>query len=180
MWAEASPRLSISPVSRGSFPWILIGAVTFPAGVCVLAAIAGSPGMPGTGGRRPIDLLIWIHMHARSPRRRCPGRLVSLHSGSWQRDPASANGARAEQLPFGDAFPNGENSPPAQSANNDVAKFPLFPRRACAHPKSGGSRQPLDRQVRYYSESVEVASRDFGTSVAATGTGGGLRLKKAP
>jgi hypothetical protein len=92
----------------------------------------------------------------------------------------SANGARAEQLPFGDAFPNGENSPPAQSANNDVAKFPLFPRRACAHPKSGGSRQPLDRQVRYYSESVEVASRDFGTSVAATGTGGGLRLKKAP
>ena len=42
----------------------------------------------------------------------------------------------------------------------------LVQRRACTCPESGGSRQPLRRQVRYYSERAHVASRDLGTSVA--------------
>jgi len=100
-----------------------------------------------------------------------------LHSGSWQREPASADGPRADRLPFGDALPKRGDFAACFTMQITMWRSFLVPRRACTHPESGGSRQPLDRQVRYYSESEEVASRVLSTSVAAEGTGGGLRLK---
>ena|SRR5580692_589410 len=52
-------------------------------------------------------------------------------------------------------------------------------------PESGGSRQPLRRQVRYYSERAHVASRDLGTSVAPShkrvlAERKGAKMPKAP
>ena len=51
---------------------------------------------------------------------------------------------------------------------------------SCSCPVSGGSRQPLDRQVRYYSERAQVASRDFGTSVGGAKMRVGLPEEKRP
>ena len=59
---------------------------------------------------------------------------------------------------------------------NYVAKFPGSAASSLC-PESGGSRQPLDRQVRYYSEWATVASRLLGTS-ARKELGGGNRCRK--
>ena len=72
---------------------------------------------------------------------------------------------RPPACPFGDCLSKrGAFAAFSCCDRNDLAKFPCSAASSLC-PASGGSRQPLDRQIRYYSEWTQVASRDFGTSV---------------
>ncbi len=71
-----------------------------------------------------------------------------------------------------DAFPNGENSPFAACCIlNYWAKFPCSAASSLC-PYIGGSRQPLDRQVRYYSVTPQLASGRFEYLCCRPGTRG--------
>ncbi len=76
-------------------------------------------------------------------------------------EPALNAVKRPPAFPFGDAFPNGEISPPPACSNRNLFGEDSLFSGELALPVSGGSRQPLDRQVRYYSERAQLASRDL-------------------
>src|SRR3954447_8848372 len=91
---------------------------------------------------------------------------IAPHLGPWQRAHASTTGEiRRTSRPFENAFPHGEISPPTLLHAELCGEVSFVSRRA-ALPEFGGSRQPLDRQVRYYSECAQEASRLFSTSVS--------------
>lgn len=110
---------------------------------------------------------------APSPRRKRHGRVAS---------PASRNLAKGlrpqadihtpTSISLRDAFPNGENSPFAACCIlNYWAKFPCSAASSLC-PYIGGSRQPLDRQVRYYSVTPQLASGRFEYLCCRPGTRG--------
>lgn len=71
---------------------------------------------------------------------------------------------RRRAIPFCAAFQTGRFRRLHLLRSELCGEVSFSQRRGRSHRTPGGSRQPRDRQVRYYSESAEVASRVFATS----------------
>jgi hypothetical protein len=113
-------------------------------------------------------------------RRTCPGRRVSpafriLAKGSSRGEQCHA----PTGFPLAMPFQTGRFRR-LQLKQLSMWRSFLVPRRARPHPKLGGSRQPLDRQVRYYSDWPEEASRLLGDDCCTDGTGVEEAAKIAP
>jgi len=166
--ARSCPGTSISSICREPRKWVVKSTAGPAPGIFVVRRPSLARRMfrhrPALPGR--LD-------HARST---CSFSLIRKHvrwanvtgppSFPCIQDPGKGHTRRrptrsAEQtVPFGDAFPNGEISPPTLLHSELCGEVSFVPRRA-ALPEFGGSRQPLDRQVRYYSDGAQQASRVF-------------------
>lgn len=71
---------------------------------------------------------------------------------------------RRRAIPFCAAFQTGRFRRLHLVRSELCGEVSFAQRRGRSHRVSGGARQPRDRQVRYYSESAQVASRVFATS----------------
>ena len=139
-----------------------------------------SPGLLPCDGPCPNHLLIRSHNASTFARRMCPCRRVSPAFRILAK--SSSRGERCHAptgFPLAMPFQTGRFRR-LQLKQLSMWRSFLVPRRARPHPKPGGSRQPLDRQVRYYSDWPEEASRLLGDGRCTDGTGWRMRRKQVP
>jgi hypothetical protein len=105
----------------------------------------------------------------------CSSGLISKHFRPCERPPCipciqdpgkgvkpRQTASRADHLPFGDAFPNGENSPPATVRINDVAKFPCS---AASLLSSGIPEARISRSIGKLDTTATARKRQVAISV---------------
>lgn len=122
-----------------------------------------------------------IHKHVRNAERDMAA-FIPRYSGSLQRVQARGDrcGLPALAIPFCAAFQTGRFRRLHLLRSELCGEVSFAQRRGRSHRTPGGSRQPRDRQVRYYSESAEVASRVFGTSGEGVHKQKGQSVEKPP